>query len=387
MTRQVRPGARIAARLGVRPSVAAYWPRPAERPLLLAALLDDARGRAAWAAGRGELEAPVPAPGALWLRPLLAAAVERFDPDDPLLPGLRRDRDAAAARYARLVAHLTPLLAPMADAGIPLMLLKGAALVAGGVAPGGRPMGDVDLLVTPADADRALALADRPPWAPRDPVTPAFRRVWHAVHHSDGDWCHLDLHWRLFWQDPRPGAEDGLWARALPASFGPLTVLRPERTDLLVHTLLHGARRGNTSGIRWVVDAWMLLRDGDPDWDRLVRDGRERRMQVRLHRTLTYLVALLGAPVPQGVLADLRTGTTLVDRADHAFQAHGQGPLGAIPELACAFSRGHRGGGLAAWQRFPRYVADAWEVDSLAAMPAGAVRRIRRRLPGLGSHR
>jgi len=110
-------------------------------------------------------------------------------------------------------------------------------------------------------------------------------------------------------------------------------------------------------------------------------------MQVRLHRTLAYLEALLGVHVPAGVLADLRAGATFVDRADHAFQAHGQGPLGAIPELACAFSRGNRGAGAAGWARFPRYVADAWEVDGPAALPAGALRRIRRRLPAPGGHR
>lgn len=383
----IRPGARLATALGIAPSVAGYWPRPAERPLLLAALLDDARGRAAWAAGRSELEAPDVSPGAVWLRPLLATAVERWDPDDPLLPGLRRDRDAAATRYARLVAHLAPIVTAIAAAGIPMLLLKGAALVARGIPPGGRPMGDIDLLVRAADADRALALADRAPWKPRDPVTPAFRRAWNAVHHSDGDWCHLDLHWHLFWQDRRPEAEDGIWARAVPARFGEVPVLRPGDTDSLAHTLMHGARRGRTSAIRWVVDAWSLLRAGTIDWELLLREGRARRMQARLRWTLAYLVALLDAPVPPGVLMELRAGATLADRAEHAFQAHPQGPLGAIPEYLCAYSRANGTAGPAGWAGFPRYLADAWELPRLSAIPAGVAQRIGSRLPSSGTSR
>lgn len=374
-----RPGARVAKGLGVRASVAGYWPRPVERPLLLAALLDDDRGRAAWNAGRGELGRSEPSPGAVWLRPLLVAAAERGDPADPLLPGLRRDREAAVQRHARLVAHVSPILERLASAGIPLMLLKGAALVATGTPPGDRPMGDVDLLVPPAAARTALALADQPPWRARDVATPAFLRTWNAAHHSDGDWCHLDLHWHLFWQDRRPAAEDGLWVRSQPATFGGIAVQLPGTTDALAHTLMHGARRGRTSAIRWVVDAWALLRTGAIDWDLLLAEGRARRMQARLRWTLAYLVAVLDAPVPPAILRELHTGADLLDRAEHAFQAHDQGPLGAIPEYLCAYGRAAAGERAERWSGFPGYVADLWGLPSVASLPAGFAERLRRR--------
>ncbi len=71
---------------------------------------------------------------------------------------LAEQRSQTLARHARIEQLLAHIAARAADAGLPLMLLKGAALHAAGFyAAGERPMADVDLLAAPDDG----ALAGR----------------------------------------------------------------------------------------------------------------------------------------------------------------------------------------------------------------------------------
>ncbi len=362
----------------------AYLPRGNIVDLLRAALLDGDEAAAAWRRGRAALDVPAAerASAANWLRPLLAANLDRLGIDDPLLPELRAQREAAAAANARLFDHVARLIERFEAAGIAVVLLKGAALVGGGADSSVRPMSDVDLLVPRKNVERALAITETQGWRPRHHVDANFLAVKHAAHFADADRCQLDLHWYVFEECARPGIDDALWMRSLEADFQGTNARRPSAADALLHACVHGARWTRTPGIRWATDAWRIVAGGDVAWETLLAEADRRSFILRLRRPLHHLREILGAPVPAWVdeaLAEMRPG--IMERLEHAALGHEQRRLGALPSYVFAFDRAHPGGP-AKLLGFPEYLAAAWGVDSVPDLIRAGARRAADRMSG-----
>lgn len=281
-------------------------PDAGERLLLRAALLEGPAASAAWHAWRrtgGAIDGVgVPSFRLLPLvyRTLESAGVE--DPDLPVLKGVYRH---AFASNQRLVASVGPSLDSLTARGIETMVLKGAAVGAVHYRDAGaRPMDDVDVLVRPQSAERALAVLYAEGWSalPRIDV----RRMMHSQHalplsHPNGG--QIDLHWRVM---PESVRDDDFWAAAVPMALGTAATLAPGATDQLMHTCAHGVKFG-AAALRWIADAAAILRsaDGQIDWPRLVDAVAEREVSLRTATSLELLRDLLGVPIPHHVLAEL----------------------------------------------------------------------------------
>ncbi|MDO7840990.1 nucleotidyltransferase family protein [Sphingomonas immobilis] len=152
--------------------------------------------------------------------------------------------EAEAARRA---------LAPL---GLPVVLLKGTAFVAGGHAAGqGRSIGDLDILVPRARIDEAEAalLAAGWEWVKSDPYDDAYYRQWmHELPpliHRDRDRM-IDVHHTILPLTARimPDAA-ALLADAVPLRAekkGGLATLSPH--DMLVHAAAHLFADGDLAG-------------------------------------------------------------------------------------------------------------------------------------------
>src|SRR5918994_676999 len=108
-----------------------YLPDRLGTNLLRAALLEGDGARRAWAASRSAFVMPIRerAPQARWLTPLVAENLDRQGVDDELLPEMRLEAQRIADTNRHLFGHVAPLIRSLVDAGINVMLLKGAALV------------------------------------------------------------------------------------------------------------------------------------------------------------------------------------------------------------------------------------------------------------------
>ncbi|HYI22191.1 MAG TPA: nucleotidyltransferase family protein [Candidatus Limnocylindrales bacterium] len=364
----------------------AYLPHGVVTQLLRAALLDGEPAARAWREGRGALDRPEVdrPPAATWLRPLLGASLDRLGIEDPLLPELHAARQAAGAANEKLFGHIAALVGLLEREGMAVMVLKGAALGGGSDAdPSLRPMSDVDVLVHPHQATRALDLARDAGWVARHAVDANFLAVKHAAHFADADGCQLDLHWFVFEECARPDLDDGFWRRSVEADFRGTAARRLGPADALLHACVHGARWTRTPGIRWVTDAWRIMDRGDVAWETLLAEAQRRSFIVRLRRPLRYLRGALGAPVPQWVeqsLAEMRPG--LMERLEHAALGHEQRRLGALPSYVFAFNRAREADGPLAVLDFPAYLASAWGADSAADLIRAAGRRTVDRLSG-----
>ncbi len=363
-----------------------YLPGQLGTNLLRAALLDGEPAARAWAAARPEFLVPARqrAPQVRWMTPLLAQNLERQGIHDELLVEMLAERELTAERNGRLFEHVAQLVLALESAGIQVMLLKGAALVAGNAtASSVRPMSDVDILVPQSTARRAWQITVDAGWTPRHEVTDWFVQVKHAAHLADEDGCQLDLHWYVFEDSCAPGIDAGIWLRSVPAQIGTIAVRRPSAADALLHACVHGARWTRTPGIRWATDAYQVMTTRDVDWSVAISEARRRAFVVRFRSTLRYLRRTLAAPVPVEVERELgATGAGFVERLEHAALAHEQKRLGALPSYFFAFHRAHRHELPEALLDFPAYLAAAWGVDTPADLARAAIARAQSRLRG-----
>ena len=181
----------------------------------------------------------------------------------------------------------------MAQAGVPFLVLKGAALahlVYGD--PRLRPMRDVDLLIRKADAGRALDVLMRCGFRPGGTAVPSRHHHLQAMARTlEGATVTIELHHELMVRTPfvEPRDYDDLIRRSQPFEWGGMTCQTLGREDMLWHVYAHafvintlrpGAiRLLSVADLVHATEAWI----DRIDWARL------RRQYGRLLRALHVL--------------------------------------------------------------------------------------------------
>lgn len=254
------------------------------------------------------------------------------------LEPLRQAYYATAAHNARLLHELEAILGALAAAGIPVLLLKGAALAQAVYDnPAVRPMGDVDLLVRPADVDAALQALAGLGYVPQhhEPAAGSTRTYENELLLGRPGGIPLEVHWSFFdspYYQHRLGME-WFWETAVPVAPGTETLPAgaahgpplPERGNdhrraaaarmlgpeaqvlhLCAHLLLH---HGAAEQLRllWLHDiAEVLVRYRDRlDWEALLTQAQRFELVLPLQQLLPRLAAEWRVPLPAAVLARL----------------------------------------------------------------------------------
>lgn len=232
------------------------------------------------------------------------------------LPLLRLlgDATARAVRQALIVpVQIAELDDAARECGIRIMVLKGAARMLDGAAPGGRSMADIDVLTSTSDAGRLheflrARLAYEPMARSPEHHLPTLTRSGALP---------VEVHIRL---GPTPTNLDArIWRDAQPVSGTAL--LTPSKTGALLHALEHGAL------VHWAARYRLRdLLDVAEAWTTGV-DCREVAAYVRDHPQRAALMTLLGAArrfaplIPIGRPSAWRT-VRRVARARHLVAAH-----------------------------------------------------------------
>ncbi len=201
--------------------------------------------------------------------------------------------------------------------GAPVVLLKGTAYVAAGLAAGvGRSIGDLDILV-PRDAlgeiERAL-LAAGWEWVKPDAYDDAYYRRWmHELPpliHRTRDRM-IDVHHGILPLTARPTPDPAaLIAAAVPLGNG-LSVLSP--SDRIVHAAAHLFADGDLAGgLRNLWDIDRLLRE---DWPAdLARRAKLHGLTAAVARALRLAARLYGTPVDAALAGRRHAGDALFAR-------------------------------------------------------------------------
>ncbi len=189
----------------------------------------------------------------------------------------------------------------LAGLDIPIVLLKGSAFVAAGLAAGqGRLIGDLDILVPRdriGDVEAALLSAGWE-WVKSDPYDDAYYRRWmHELPpliHRARDRM-IDVHHTILplTARPRPDA-DALIVDSIVLS-GQLRMLLPE--DMVVHAAAHALADGDLAGgLRNLWDIECLRREFA--LSRLDERARHHDLEREVVRALRLCDALFGAGPP-----------------------------------------------------------------------------------------
>jgi hypothetical protein len=209
-------------------------------------------------------------------------------------------------------AQITPAfgaLQALDRAGIPLLLLKGAARIA--VCPAvaaQRLIRDLDVLVPLPQAAAAFDVLCENGWELRGWQV-ALRKHDPLAHHAwalSSGRSEIDVHHYSNFLNRSEGIDAGLWDRAQALVWHGVRVKVPARSDALALALIHGVRYSAEHCADWVLDACAVLdapRECDI-WSPLLREVRQRRVEFVALAGLTYLSTL--REIPGEVLGDLK---------------------------------------------------------------------------------
>jgi len=196
-----------------------------------------------------------------------------------------------------------------AQAGLPLILLKGAALVETKVypSPALRPMNDIDLLVRRETLPGVIATLTGLGYR-HEPVDSAIRSEL-AFWKEQPALVHLDVHWHLFfslyYQYTLPLA--WFWQTARPVKMSEATTLVLSPTALLLHLCAHIYMHHDREDLLSLNDICEVLTvDREQlDWTEVLARAEACRLVLPLQRLLPVLAGEWGAPVPADILTQL----------------------------------------------------------------------------------
>ncbi|MEX1114062.1 MAG: nucleotidyltransferase family protein [Akkermansiaceae bacterium] len=306
------------------------WHPTREQEFLLEACLEpDDRAAAALRAWMESVDIQQIDGGSYRLLPLLASRHSTVEAKPKV-------RALAKGTYRRTWYHNQLLLAEggkvaslLGAAGIPVMIIKGAALALEYYRdPGARPMDDIDLAVPLEFAGQAVELMvaqgwaasvtplkgtmspgriKGPGWSPGPRAIEAFDGRYFHVRHSHGfrnpKGLGIDLHWHVFQEDCDPDSDADTWAGARPASGGPFPFLVPPAHEHLLLILAHAARWNPIPSIRWVADAATLIKTSPRlEWENFLAAAVRRRRTCAAAELLSYLASRFHAEVPADII-------------------------------------------------------------------------------------
>ncbi len=367
-----------------------YLPTASEHHLLRAALLADAdQVQASLRAWESVVDLDAIGRGPFRLFPLLHRNLSRHGIASALSPRLKGIYRKTWLHNQIIVEHGLAGLRILRRADIPVLLLKGAALVASTYEESAlRPMDDFDLLVPREHFRRAVDLLEADGWQLTPPVPDresyfAFR---HAVGFARDTGSNLDLHWSAIRDCFDEEGEREFWSGSIPARLSgeDVRVLAPP--DQILQICAHACIRNQVSPIRWVADAvFVLSRAGDMfDWDRLVKLARVRGLSYTIRVCLEYLRDGLGADIPVQVLHALRRDSKMSSRI--AFAMRHRGGVATYAYLGTLWMRLAFLGKLAEapgrLRLLPRYVHFYFGVDQARSLPLYLAKRFVRHVIG-----
>lgn len=210
-----------------------------------------------------------------------------------------------------MLARLATVLGRANAAGVPIIVLKGAALLGRFYGLHERPMSDVDMLIHPGDRERFLAcLAPEVELVERPPILDLLPHDLSGEFGARFDGLPLDVHTSLMnrpWLRSVVAVDErDLWDRAVAVEIAGQPALRLSSEDQLLHLASHAVLHHARWDGRALEDARRLIERDSIDWARVRGVATQQRL-----RTPTWL--LLAQPalaplVPGSVIRDLRPG-------------------------------------------------------------------------------
>ncbi len=205
-------------------------------------------------------------------------------PDPKLAARMKGTARHVWLRNQYMVADCATLVGALARAGVPTVLLKGAAMaVAVDRNVGLRWMSDCDILVPPETALAVIRILAEQGFTKDQDVTPRDLGLVHGLtlHEKGTGRDRIDLHWQPIRDIGAGSMTRAVFETARPAVIGiGGEACRVPAPELMVfHAIVHGTEWSPLPRYDWLVDTVKILRQaGDRfDWDIVIRTARAYR--------------------------------------------------------------------------------------------------------------
>ena len=370
----------------------ASFPSKSEEQFIKLVLSPDAEFTERWAAWRESIVFDDIDFATLRLLPVLYLRLSKLGLEDDEVTGrIRGVYKLAWFRNQRLFEKARKVVALCHEEGIPILLLKGLALLSTVYRnPGARFSEDADLLVHEQDVPKVFSLLHRHGWRHMHlaavSATGEFReqdaKAMHAAALSDGGDITVDLHWHAFHveidhdalrmlclRDPRPGPrlDESHWRNSVAAELKGLPVRVLSIEDMLLHVIVHGAGWNVHRPLRWVVDAAQIIDTGRIDWNRFVELVGETEYKIHAYLALRYLrerIALEIPAVPYEAIKNMPTNRW--QRRKYYRISDGRIRfLGHFPKYWYLYWKHESNGNFVSrCKKFPSYMRDRWEIKN-----------------------
>jgi hypothetical protein len=319
------------------------FPDATQELLLQAALQDPEAGHRALQLWRRKIDGRRLDAGVHRLFPLVYRNLGNHWREDPFLASLQAVYRKTWSQNRIRLRTLRDFLMRFQDEGIDAMVLKGCALILLAYRDTGvRPMTDLDLLVRPEAARRAVQCLHAWGWKSSLDHPELLMEIRHGDEFVAADGQRVDLHWNLLQECCGPGSNDEFWRQAIPCDIGGTACKALCAADQLLHVIVHGARWSLVQPVSWVADATVLIRTAGTtiDWDRFVQQVRSRRLVAPVREALEYLSARMGAEIPSSALDALRqVSVPYRERLEHGIKIRPRPLVGTLPVLGFDYLR------------------------------------------------
>ncbi len=298
-------------------STAAGLQLPMPRPLDLlarAALAPRAEAASAWRDWRAAYDIDTTPWSEVRMLGAVAARIDDLEPDAAIRPRVHGIRKFLWVKSQICLKAALGGVAALNRAGIPVLLMKGAARIALDPASAQeRLIRDLDALVPLGRAQSAYEALQEAGWSLVPDAWQLDLRQWSPIagHHAWSlakDGSEFDLHHFSNHLNRLRGDDDGLWSRARPRRWQGVDVCLPAPADALLIALVHGVRWSEESAADWTVDASALIDGGAVDWSVFLQEAEIRLLQAPLLAALLYLRHALHKVIPDQVVNGLQAG-------------------------------------------------------------------------------
>lgn len=225
----------------------------------------------------------------------------------PIRQALADDFQTHSLRTYLMQAELAAIVDDLREVGVPVMLLKGAAL--GRLvydSPAERPIGDLDLLIPARQLEPARTVLEKRGynaaglyWLTR--WQQHYRAELPMVCQApDRQGMLVELHWSLVMLPYyiETISVDDIWQAAQPAADLP-GAFAPDPATLLLHSCAHWAlHHSQEERLLWLLDIDRLARWNRLQWDRVLDQATRWRLQLALRRFIQQAEDALGTPIP-----------------------------------------------------------------------------------------
>lgn len=241
---------------------------------------------------------------------LLSAIVERFSsrlsslPEYPRLIGLQR---LNWTKSRMTVRDVRPVLQSMVEAGLTLILMKGAGRVAKEASEQkSRTAYDVDILVSGAEFEQAFNALMQNGWqSNRGESEKNLRARLPSLRDRNfvkGKFGDIDLH---RWAYPRlhshARADVALLQNLESVQYYGLPLFVPCAEERLAMAIGHAGWEADSHS-DWLIDCARIITTEDIGWEQFLTIVKQRRLRAKALIAMSYLYHSIGLPVPEATL-------------------------------------------------------------------------------------